>query len=103
MKLLSFTGKGQEYYRMPVPKNAWTYGVEVWTDNDDTGNRGNFGKRYYSWAMPVYNDEGGDYISFERTHLKGILGKVYIKDIAVVEVEGRACKGAREVIPHVVR
>jgi len=105
MKLLAFTGKGQEPFAnrcIGFGGQGWTYGVEVWTDNDDTGNKGKFNKRYYSWAMPVYNDDGGDYITFEKTHLKSILGKFYIKDIEVKTAEP-TCYGAREVIPHVVR
>ena len=62
---------------------GWTYKVEIWTDNDDTGNNGNFGKRYYSWAMPVFKDNGGDYITFENCHLKSILGKFYIQDLVI--------------------
>lgn len=103
MELMSFTGKGQEPFsnRQTAYKQGmagWTYGVEVYTDNDDTGNVGSFGKRYYSWAMPVYTDDGGDYITFECTHLKDILGKFYIKDIATV-MSDNTCKGTREVIP----
>jgi len=105
MQLISFTGKGHEPFAnrcIGFGGQGWTYGIEVWTDNDDTGNAGNFGKRYYSWAMPVYTDEGGDYITFEHTHLKSILGKFYIKDIPIVSADN-TCKGAREVIPRAIR
>jgi len=103
-RLLSFAGKGHEPFAnkcIGFGGEGWTYGVEIWTDNDDTGNKGCLGQRYYSWAMPVYADDGGHYISFKRTHLKDILGKHYIKDIPVV-VADKVCYGAREVIPRVV-
>jgi len=39
------------------------------------------GWNYYSWAMPVYEDSGGLFISFQGTHLKSILGKMYLSDL----------------------
>jgi len=85
---------------------GWTYKIEIWTEQiKDHMPGAPYGVAYYSWAMPVYKDDGGDYITFELTHLSSILGKIYIADLVVehsCQVNMPTTTGVKE-RKHVVR
>lgn len=82
MKLLKFTpgDKSPPGSLFQANTQGYTFGVEIWTEEKEAVS----GKRYYRWGTPVYKDDGGEYITFENSHLKSILGKMYLQDIAEV-------------------
>ena len=80
MKLLQFKPSYQNLEASPICQTGtigYGYKVEIWTNEKDAVT----GKRYYTWLMPIYNDESGNYIDFSDTKLKEVLGKIYLKDI----------------------
>ena len=65
-----------------VGTECYTFGVEIYIDDDSAVS----GKRIYTWAMAVYRDEQGEFIDFSKTQLNGLLGKIYLNDLDIMEV-----------------
>ena len=85
MKLLKFIPSHDDPFANKISHAGtvgWAYKVEIWTEEADAERK----QRYYPWMMPVYTDNDGDYITFEATHLRSILGKIYLKNIDEVLV-----------------
>jgi hypothetical protein len=60
---------------------GYTYGFEI----EVSDNRAAMGKYYYPCAMPVYRDDGGEYVDFTKApNLKDVLGKIYLSELAAV-------------------
>jgi len=79
MKLLEFIPKQRSNpgSLIQVGTQGYTFGVEIIVEDPTAVN----GKYHHSWAMPVYKDDGGEFIDFEKTRLESILGKMYLHDI----------------------
>ena len=79
MKLLEFIPKQKGNPGSLVQENTQgnTFSVEIIVEDTSALN----GKYHYSWAMPIYKDETGKFITFEKTKLESILGKIYLRDI----------------------
>ena len=80
MKLLELIAKQKNRpgSLIQVGTQGNTFSVEIVVEAPSAVN----GKNHYSWAMPIYKDKGGEFINFEKTKLKNILGKIYLSDVA---------------------
>jgi len=57
---------------------GYTYGFEIEVSDD----RAATGKYYYPCVMPVYRDDGGEYVDFTKApNLKDVLGKIYLSEL----------------------
>ena len=79
MKLLEFIPKQKNRSGSLIQEGTTgnTFSVEIIVEDSAAVN----GRYNYSWAMPIYKDYSGEYITFENTALKSILGKMYLSDI----------------------
>ena len=60
---------------------GYTYGFEI----EISDKRAAAGKYYYPCAMPVYRDDGGEYVDFTKApNLRDALGKIYLSELAAV-------------------
>jgi len=79
-KILKFVPKGarEKGSLIQAGTEGYTFCVEVEVSDEQSST----GKRLYSWGMPVFKDDSGEFIDFSDTYLKDVLGKMYLRDIA---------------------
>ena len=79
MKLLELIPRhrGEPGSLLQTGTQGFTFSVEIFVESEGSAT----GKRYYRWGMPVYLDDGGEYIDFSGTSLKELLGKIYLSEL----------------------
>jgi len=83
MKLIKLTpkGKARPFSLIQVGTKYTTYSVEIIVADPNAVH----GYNINSWAMTVYEDDGGEFITFETTRLKSILGKFYLHELEAMK------------------